>query len=254
MKIELRFQIFQSNGSFFARRNSELGLDFAIRWEGNKIPRKKLLWTRRIVVFFVKIQENFEIKFLLQVYTFRKRNTWTCRFRFRQRCQKFLLKLRDFCSKSDKFSAFSPITVVTNSFSSWSLYLELLFRAHGKHVWHPCCKKLARWKLGYCETGRCVGRFFHSQFPKSPKFCSESEWMTWCPTKLHSISVWNFFIKAAAEEEWKLNWNLVFQMISVTFVFFRHPRFQSPLVVMNIYWKGHIHWFFTFICVEEIFP
>ena len=34
-------QTFESNGSFFTNRNSELGLDFAIRWERNKdFPKK----------------------------------------------------------------------------------------------------------------------------------------------------------------------------------------------------------------------
>ena len=88
MKIELRFQIFQSNGSFFARRNSELGLDFAIRWERNKISRKKNFSGREELCFFDKIQENFEIKYFAQKYTFRKKNSWTCKFRFWQRCQK----------------------------------------------------------------------------------------------------------------------------------------------------------------------
>ena len=40
MKIEFPFQNFESNVSFFTRLNSELGLDFAIRWERNKISRK----------------------------------------------------------------------------------------------------------------------------------------------------------------------------------------------------------------------
>ena len=87
MKIEFLFQSFEWNVSFSTRSNSELGLDFAIRWERNKVSRKRFLWTRRIV-FFVEIREIFEIKYLPQKYTFRKINTWTCWFRFCQRCQK----------------------------------------------------------------------------------------------------------------------------------------------------------------------
>ena len=52
MKIEFHFQTFESNVSFSTRCNSELGLEFAIKWERNSIFRKKTLWTRRIVFFY----------------------------------------------------------------------------------------------------------------------------------------------------------------------------------------------------------
>ena len=65
-------QTFESNGSFFTNRNSELDLDFATRWERNKdLPEKS---SERVeLYFFVKIQEIFENKCLPQKYTFRKK-------------------------------------------------------------------------------------------------------------------------------------------------------------------------------------
>ena len=129
-----------------------------------------------------------------QEYTFRKKNTWTCRFQFWQCFQNvFCSNSVSFFSKFEKFSGISPIMVVILSFSEWSLYLELFFRAHRIHVSHPCCKKVARSKLGYNETGRFVGLFFQSLLSKSPTICRESEWKTWCPTKFFTFAVWQFF-------------------------------------------------------------
>ena len=85
LKIEFHFQTFESNVSFSTRCNSELGLEFAIKWERNSIFGKIPLNAKNC---FFKIREFFEFKFLLRKHTFRKINTCTCRFRFRQRCQK----------------------------------------------------------------------------------------------------------------------------------------------------------------------
>ena len=52
MKIEFHFLFFDSNISFSTRCNSELGPEFAIRWERNRIFRKKL--SERVELFFFK--------------------------------------------------------------------------------------------------------------------------------------------------------------------------------------------------------
>ena len=63
MKIEFHFQLFGSNGSFFTRRNSELGLDFAIRWERNKISRKKNSLDAKNCVFLIKSRRISKLNF-----------------------------------------------------------------------------------------------------------------------------------------------------------------------------------------------
>ena len=50
MKIEFHFQTFETNVSFSTRCNSELGFEFAIRWERNRIFRKKS--SERVELFF----------------------------------------------------------------------------------------------------------------------------------------------------------------------------------------------------------
>ena len=131
-------------------------------------------------------------------------------------------------SKFDEFLGISPIMVVILSISEWSLYLELFFRAHRIHVSYPCCKKIARQKFDCFETGRSVGLFSAPRCPNHLQFARiQNEWHE-VPKNFINLPSDSFLIRAAAEEDWKLRWILVFQKISLTFIFFSffHPRFQ----------------------------
>ena len=241
-------QTFESNGSFFTRRNSELGLDFAIRWERNKDFPKKILWTSEIVFFFVKIQEIFENKCLPQKYTFRKKTLDMYILVPTTLLKRFCSNSVNFFSKIEQFSAISSIKFVVISFPEWSLYLELFFRAHRIHVSNPRCKKrhgknLVTLKLAvlwdFFFTPRCRN---HLQFARIQNESPD------VPQNFIILPSDNFLIRTAAEEDLKLSWSLVIQKISlISFPFFYHPRFQSTLSVINKYWKKNSFVFYLYL-------
>ena len=134
---------------------------------------------------------------------------------------------KSFCSNSVKFfwnfekiPDLSPITVEITSFSEWSLYLELFFRAHRIHVWHPCCKKRHGKNLVTLKLAVLWDFFFtpccgnHLQFAPI-----QIEWPD-VPQNFIILPSDSFLIRTAAEEDLKLCWILVFQKISLTFNFF----------------------------------
>ena len=97
--------------------------------------------------------------------------------------------------------------------------------------------------------------FLHYQWSKSPTFFKDSEWMTCCPTNFYKFAIWQFFWSELLRrniENWAEFWCFK-RFLWLSFFLFCQPRFQSTLIVMNIYWKGQVHSFFTLICVEEVF-
>ena len=142
LKIWFQFQTFESNVSFSTRCNSELGPEFAIRWERNRIFRKKS--SERVELFFFNSGRFSILNFCFGNIPFAKWTGGHVDFSSDNAVKKFFSNSVNFFSKFEKFSAISLITVVIVSISSWSFYIELISRAHRKHVWHPCCKKVAR--------------------------------------------------------------------------------------------------------------
>ena len=143
----------------------------------------------------------------------------------------------NFFSKFEHFSAISPIKFVFISFSEWSLYFELFFRAHCIHVWHPCCKKrhgkfLVTLKLAvlwdFVSTPRCRN---HLQFARIQNEGPD------VPQNSINLPSDSFLIRAAAGGRLKteLNFGVSKDFSDFHFFYFVTRVFNRLLIVMNNY-------------------
>ena len=135
---------------------------------------------------------------------------------------------------------FVPWTVLPGT--PYTCLTSLLQKAGMVKIW-------LQWNWPFCGT------FFHSPLSKSPIICADSEWMTWCPTKINSIAVRQFFDHSCCGGRLKteLKFGVSNDFCDFHFFYFVTRVFNRLLIVMNNYWKGQIHLFFTFNCVEEVF-
>ena len=190
-----------------------------------------------------------------QKYTFRKKNTRTWKFRFWQRCQKVFAQTPSIFSEISKkiqllvqlrwkFFRFLSEVCTLNCSSGHTVYMfdiPVAKNWHGKNL--VTLKLAVLWDffpLPVVEIAYNL-RGFRNGWPDVPQ-------------KLIVLPSDSFLITAAAEEDWKLCWNLVFQMISVTFIFFFcHPHFWSTSIVMNNYGKGQTHLFLLLFALKK-FP